>query len=80
MSPFSRCAATRLSRTRLTEHWRICLGNGRSRNTNPPKQMDGDQQRPLQLQIDKHKAALFQALLGLDAKHVSKNKFLEEAR
>ena len=36
--------------------------------------MDGDQQRPKQLYIDKQKAALYRALLELDAKHVSKHK------
>ena len=40
----------------------------------PPRQMDGDQQRPKQLYIDKQKAALYRALLELDAKHVSKHK------
>ncbi|CAK0801107.1 unnamed protein product [Prorocentrum cordatum] len=38
------------------------------------KQMDGDQQRPQQLYIDKQKAALYRALLELDAKHVGKHK------
>eukprot|EP00959_Pyramimonas_sp_CCMP1952_P393206 8238597-Pyramimonas_sp.AAC.1 len=36
--------------------------------------MDGDQQRPQQLYIDKQKAALYRALLELDAKHVGKHK------
>ena len=38
------------------------------------KQMDGDQQRPQQLYIDKQKAVLYRALIELDAKHVGKHK------
>ncbi|CAK0808824.1 unnamed protein product [Prorocentrum cordatum] len=40
----------------------------------PPRQMGGDQQRPQQLYIDKQKAALYRALLELDAKHLGKHK------
>ncbi|CAK0874999.1 unnamed protein product [Prorocentrum cordatum] len=40
----------------------------------PPRQIDGDQQRPQHLYIDKQKAALYRALLELDAKHVGKHK------
>ncbi|CAK0814057.1 unnamed protein product [Prorocentrum cordatum] len=40
----------------------------------PPRQIDGDQQRPQQLYIDKQKAALYRAFLELDAKHVGKHK------
>ena len=52
------------------------IGKWSVSKADPPKQMDGDQQRPLQLQVDKHKAALFQALIGLDAKHCGKHKLV----
>ena len=42
----------------------------------PPKQMECDQTRPQQLYVDKQKAALFRALLELDAKHFTKQKMM----
>ena len=42
----------------------------------PPRQMECDQTRPQQLYVDKQKAALFRALLELDAKHFTKQKMM----
>ncbi|CAK0868526.1 unnamed protein product, partial [Prorocentrum cordatum] len=42
----------------------------------PPKQMEGDQQRPRQLYIDTQKAILYRALLELDAKHMGKQTLI----
>ncbi|CAK0861700.1 unnamed protein product [Prorocentrum cordatum] len=53
----------------LIEKWSIS-------EAEPPKQVEGDQQRPQRLYIDKRKAAVYRALLELDAKRMSKHNLV----
>ena len=49
------------------------LGKWVTSKAEPPMQMQGGQRRPKSLEVDKHKAMIFTAVMDLDAKHVNKH-------